>query len=56
LDKIYLETNEDNHAAKKVYEKCGFQLEGILRNEYKNQEGLLKSRLYYGMLKGELNE
>lgn len=56
LDKIYLETNEDNHAAKRVYEKCGFQLEGILRNEYKNQEGLLKSRLYYGILKGELNE
>ena len=56
LDKIYLETNEDNHAAKRVYEKCGFQLEGILRNEYKNQKGFLKSRLYYGMLKGELNE
>ena len=56
LDKIYLETNEDNHAAKRVYEKCGFRLEGVLRNEYKNQEGFLKSRLYYGMLKGELNE
>lgn len=56
LDKIYLETNEDNCAAKRVYEKCGFKLEGVLRNEYKTHEGLLKSRLYYGILKGELNE
>ena len=28
LNKIYLETNDDNFAAQKVYEKIGFMLEG----------------------------
>ncbi|MBQ8239750.1 MAG: GNAT family N-acetyltransferase [Bacteroides sp.] len=56
LNKIFLETNEDNDAAKRVYEKCGFQLEGILREEYKTSGNIFKSRYYYGMLKGELNE
>ena len=56
LNKIYLETNEDNYAAKRVYEKCGFQLEGTLRKEYKTNEGILKNRLYYGLLKDELHE
>ena len=53
LNKIYLETNEDNYAARRVYEKCGFQLEGFLREEYKTEEGQLKGRLYYGLLKRE---
>lgn len=56
LNKIYLETNEDNYAAQRVYEKCGFKVEGILRQEYKTFEGTLKNRLYYGLIKGELNE
>lgn len=54
LEKIYLETNEDNIAAQRVYEKCGFKLEGKLRNEYRSKDGQLMCRLYYGMLKGEL--
>ena len=56
LDKIYLETNEDNLAAQHVYEKCGFELEGKLRNEYRRADGKLLCRLYYGLLKGELYE
>lgn len=56
LNKIYLETNEDNFAARRVYEKCGFILEGILREEYRKNNGQLLSRIYYGLLKGELNE
>ncbi len=56
LNKIYLETNEDNYAAQRVYEKCGFKLEGRLRNEYKTVDGKFLCRLYYGLLKGELNE
>lgn len=55
LDKIYLETNEDNYAAQRVYEKCGFVLEGKLRNEYKSVNGTLMCRMYYGLLKGELH-
>lgn len=56
LNKIFLETNEDNTPARRVYEKCGFKLEGELRCEYLSSDGLLKSRMYYGLLKGELNE
>lgn len=56
LEKIYLETNEDNMAAQHVYEKCGFRLEGKLRNEYRSKNGQLMSRLYYGLIKGELEE
>lgn len=56
LEKIYLLTNEDNVAAQRIYLKCGFVLEGKLRNEYINSEGRLLCRMYYGLLKGELNE
>lgn len=56
LEKIYLETNEDNIVAQRVYEKCGFVLEGKLRNEYRSADGALMCRMYYGLLKGELNE
>ena len=55
LNKIYLETNEDNLVARHVYEKCGFILEGVHREEYKTVNGHLMSRLYYGLLKREFN-
>lgn len=56
LNKIYLETNEDNWAARRVYEKCGFQLEGVHRAEYKDCAGNWLGRMYYGLLKDELND
>lgn len=55
LNKIFLETNEDNYIARRVYEKCGFKLEGIHREEYKNKEGLYLGRIYMGLLKNEFN-
>jgi len=36
LEKVYLNTNADNVPARKVYEKCGFALEGVLRREVIN--------------------
>ena len=54
LNKIYLETNDDNFAAQKVYEKVGFMLEGRKRQEYIRKDGTLGERLYYGLLKCEL--
>lgn len=53
LNKIYFITNEDNFASIRVNEKCGFKLEGRLRKEYLTKDGLLKDRLYYGLLKEE---
>lgn len=55
LNKIFLETNEDNVAARRVYEKCGFKLEGTLREEYVTPGGNLLARMYYGLLKEEFN-
>lgn len=53
LHKIFLLTNEDNLAAIRVYEKCGFKLEGRHRDEYLNN-GEYKDRMYYGLLKSDL--
>ena len=52
LHKIYLITNEDNIAAIKVYQKCGFSLEGKHRDEYLKDEEY-KDRLYFGLLNEE---
>lgn len=56
LNKIFLETNEDNYAARRVYEKCGFSLEGMHRAEYRDKDGNYLCRIYMGLLKGELND
>lgn len=54
LRKIYLYTNEDNYSAIKVYNKCGFVLEGRHRLEYMNHSGDYKDRLYFGLLKTDI--
>lgn len=56
LNKVYLETNEDNFIGIHVYEKLGFILEGRLRQEYLASSGELKDRLYYGMLNSEYTD
>lgn len=52
LNKIYLYTNDDNIAAFSIYEKAGFQLEGILRcHKWKNND--FQNRRFYGLLQSE---
>lgn len=51
LNKIYAYTNEDNIPSCKISEKLGFKLEGRFRQEYKTKNGVLKDRLYYGLLR-----
>lgn len=52
LNKIFLYTNDDNIAAFSIYEKTGFQLEGVLRNhKWKNNK--FQNRRFYGLLKSE---
>lgn len=53
LRKIYLLTNEDNIAAIKVYQKCGFQIEGRHREEYVDHNGVCRDRFYFGLLKAD---
>lgn len=55
LHKIYLYTNASNLGARKTYEKIGFTLEGIHRNEMISNEKY-EDRLYYGILASELGK
>lgn len=55
LHKIYLYTNSNNLGARKTYEKIGFKLEGILRDEMINEEKY-EDRLYYGLLFSEFDK
>ena len=52
LNKIFLYTNDDNIAAFSIYEKAGFQLEGVLRN-HKWKHNKFQNRRFYGLLKSE---
>ena len=53
LNKLYFITNEDNYASIRVNEKCGFKLEGRLRQEYVKKDGTKLDRLYFGLLREE---
>lgn len=55
LNKLYFITNDDNYASIRVNEKCGFKLEGRLRQEYIKDDRKM-DRLYYGLLKDEYVE
>ena len=50
FQKMFLRTHESNFAAQKVAEKCGFEIEGKLRREYKTTSGEIVDLLYYGKL------
>lgn len=54
LHKIFLLTNESNYAARALYEKAGFTLEGTHRHErISNDE--FEDRLYFGLLRSEFD-
>lgn len=55
LHKIYLYTNSDNIAARKVYERIGFQLEGTLRDEVVDCDRRA-DRLYYGLVADDFDD
>ena len=49
LHKVYLRVLEFNHRARRTYEKCGFVVEGVLREEM-CIESVWHSLLYMGVL------
>lgn len=55
LHKIYLYTNATNIAAKRTYEKVGFKLEGVHRDE-KIVNEQYEDRLYYGLLSDDFSD
>jgi RimJ/RimL family protein N-acetyltransferase len=50
FNKLFLRTHETNYPARKVAESCGFEIEGIIRRDYKTTTGELVDLLYYGKL------
>lgn len=50
FNKLFLRTHESNTAARKLAESAGFEVEGILRKDYKTSAGELVDLMYYGKL------
>ncbi len=48
--KLFLRTHQSNSASRRIAEKCGFEMEGTLRRDYKTTAGELIDLLYYGKL------
>ncbi|KOS07164.1 GCN5 family acetyltransferase [Flavobacterium akiainvivens] len=53
MNKVYICTSLTNHASQKVALKNGFVQEGILKEEFKNSEGVLEDVMYFGLIKSE---
>jgi len=51
FNKIFLRTHPENTAAIALAEKCGFELEGRIRHDFKTSAGKLIDLLYYGKLR-----
>ena len=48
--RVELVTDEENVASRKVAERCGFALEGVLRNTQRGQDGRLRNACIYARL------
>lgn len=51
--RVELQCADDNQASQKVAERCGFQLEGRLRQRNHKKDGTTVDRLWYGLLRSE---
>jgi ribosomal-protein-serine acetyltransferase len=53
MNKIFICTSKINFGSQRIALKHGFIQEGILREEFKNSEGILEDINYYGLLKSD---
>jgi RimJ/RimL family protein N-acetyltransferase len=51
LEKLYLRTALDNIGSQRVALKAGFELEGVIRSDFRTAENVLIDVYYYGKLK-----
>lgn len=51
--RLYLEVVAHNHGARKLYEACGFTLEGVFRHGFPADDGTYHDLAAYGMLRTE---
>ena len=56
MNKIYLRTGIHNTASRRVAEKNGFEVEGILRRDFRIHDGSLVDLAYYGLVNPTLIE
>ena len=52
VQKIWLTVHEQNEAAIRTYRRLGFEIEGVLRNEFK-LDGVAVNAVYMGLLRRE---
>ncbi|MFT5618388.1 MAG: ribosomal-protein-serine acetyltransferase [Arenicella sp.] len=50
FQKLFLRTHEGNKPARAIAEKCGFEIEGRIRKDYKTTSGEVVDLIYYGRL------
>ncbi|MCL5028997.1 MAG: GNAT family N-acetyltransferase [Bacteroidetes bacterium] len=55
MNKVFLRIAEDNISSRRVAEKNGFIVEGILRQDFNISEGERIDVIYYGLL-NQLNQ
>jgi RimJ/RimL family protein N-acetyltransferase len=48
IKKLLLRTHESNLPARRIAEKCGFEVEGLIRCDHKTTAGKIVDLLYYG--------
>ena len=53
LNKVFICTSEINIASQRIALKHNFKQEGILRDEFRNGDGILQNSVYFGLLKSE---
>jgi RimJ/RimL family protein N-acetyltransferase len=53
MKKLFLRTHEKNTGSRRVAEKNGFILEGIIKSDYKTTSGVIVDLMYYGLLESE---
>jgi ribosomal-protein-serine acetyltransferase len=51
FQKLFLRTHHTNTSARRVAEKCGFEIEGTIRRDYKTSSGEIVDLIYYGKLR-----
>ncbi len=55
FQKLFLRTHTSNMSAKSVAKKSGFELEGIIRKDYKTSSGKIVDLMYYGIINPTIN-
>jgi RimJ/RimL family protein N-acetyltransferase len=53
--RVCLHTRDTNLPSQKIAERCGFSLEGHIRENKRDPDGSISGDLYYGLLRSEYN-